>query len=271
MGLTGDSSMGHYADWGSNKYKGSQNGYAVAYTESECYNQIHKPTHGMIKPQKAYGMAETWDEEHAQSYATYKSQTGPPMFKTQVHGPSWNGFGFHSNTATAHMQSYGFSSPGRNEGRVYGYEGPTPAARHRKSNGGMGHGFDNHGNYEKTKAYGYEESNGYGEYTMNGMARTQPHLRGKHTGHGNGFVKNQAYGPTKNMGFGYTEAEYNSHSKEEQYQYYGGTGGYHAGNDHSAKGLIRNNSGDNSCSDSESDNDDDDYGFKKKVWVSRAI
>ncbi|KAB2017120.1 hypothetical protein ERO13_D08G131500v2 [Gossypium hirsutum] len=271
MGLTGDSSMGHYADWGSNKYKGSQNGYAVAYTESECYNQIRKPTHRMIKPQKAYGMAETWDEENAQSYATYKSQTGPPMFKTQVHGPSRNGFGSHSNTATAHMQSYGFSSPGKREGRVYGYGGPTAAARHQKSNGGMGHGFDNHGNYEKTEAYGYEESNGYGEYAMNGMARTQPHIRGKHTGHGNGFVKNQAYGPTKNMGFGYTEAEYNSHSKEEQYQYNGGTGGYHAGYDHSAKGLIRNNSGDNSCSDSESDNDDDDYGFKKKVWVSRAI
>ncbi|GMI95546.1 hypothetical protein HRI_003223900 [Hibiscus trionum] len=244
MGLNGGGS----SNWGSRKEQkyqsqGTQNGYAMAYGGTECY------THGMSKPQNAYGMAETWDE-YGQSYGNYNSQNGPAMSKTQLH------------------------APGKREGRVYGYGGPIPAARFQRNGTGMGHGFGNHGNYEITEAHGYEETNGYAEYDNhgmgngyreygnNGMGRSQPQLRGKHSGHGNGFVNTQSYGPAKTMGFEYTEAEYFSN----QSQYYGGGGRrHHAGNAHSAKGLIRNNSGNNSCSDSDSDDDND------KGWNSKAI
>ncbi|KAK8481214.1 hypothetical protein V6N13_029903 [Hibiscus sabdariffa] len=244
MGLNGDgNSMGHQANWGNRKEDKYQNAYAMAYGGSECYTQIHNPTHRM----KPFGMSETWDE-YGQSYSNYKTQNRPAMSKTQLHGP------------------------GKREPRVYGYGSPIPNPRFQNGNG-MGHGFANHGNYEMTEAYGYEETNGYVEYenhgmtngymeySNNGMARSQPHLRGKHSGHGNKFFNNQAYGPAKTMGFEHVEAETCEYfSNRSQYH-----DGNRAGNNHKAKGLISNHSGNNSCSDSDSDDDDD------KGWNSKAL
>ncbi|XP_039055972.1 uncharacterized protein LOC120198762 [Hibiscus syriacus] len=252
MGLNGGGNsmgQGHYPNWGckkESKYKGVKNGYAMGYSGSEC-SQIHNPTtYGMSKPQNVYGMAETWDE-FGQSYGNYKSQNGPSMSKTQLDHVPGNGYG--------KMQSYGYgnnNSHGKHEGRVYGY--------------GMGHGFANHGHYES-----YEETDGYEEYAMNGIVRSQPHRLGNHSGHGNGFMTPQSYGPAKIMGFECTEPEYSETRFSNDSQYYGGGRVYHGGNGHSAKGLMKNNSGESSRSDSESDDEDNHHGGFNKVWKSKAI
>ncbi|KAK8636534.1 hypothetical protein V6N13_124279 [Hibiscus sabdariffa] len=70
-----------------------------------------------------------------------------------------------------------------------------------------------------TKAYRYAETNGYVEYENhgmangymeypnNGMTHSQPHIHGKHFGHGNRFFNNQPYGPAKTMRFEYAKDE----------------------------------------------------------------
>ncbi|XVF12997.1 hypothetical protein REPUB_Repub08aG0169000 [Reevesia pubescens] len=258
QGYYGGSSLGLNANWArkatkkENKYQGSQNGYAMAYSESECYSEIQYPAHGMSKPQTAYRMAETWDE-YGQSYGSHKSQNGNATSKTQVHGHG-NGFGGYSSNEIAQMQAYGSSnhtSPRTHEGHSYGYKGPTP--RNQKNSCRMDHGFSNHTNYETAEAYNYGETNGFGKYKNNGMVQSQGHLRGKHSGQGNGFIKNQAYGPGKNMSYETETYEYSDYSNESHYHGGARGRGYRAGN--------------NSCSDTECD---DDYGMSK-VWISKAI
>ncbi|KAK8636538.1 hypothetical protein V6N13_124283 [Hibiscus sabdariffa] len=106
-------------------------------------------------------------------------------------------------------------------------------------------------------------ANGYMEYSNNRMARSQPHLRDKHSRHGNGFFNNQPHGPTKTMGVEYVEVkncEYFSNSSK----YHGEDCGYCASNNHKAKGLISNHSSNNSCRDFDNDNDDD-MGWNSKT------
>ncbi|XWS61635.1 hypothetical protein CRYUN_Cryun07bG0143500 [Craigia yunnanensis] len=278
QGYYGGSSSGQNANWGSkankkeNKYQGPPNGYVMAYSGSECYSQSHHPTHGMSKSQTTYGMAETWDE-YGRSCGSQKFQNGNAMSKTQVHGRG-NGFDKHSSNGISQIQAHGSSnhtSPGKRQGHGYDYGGSAP--RNQKSSGGMGHGFNNHTNYEITEAYGYDEPNGSGTYTNNGMAHNQAHLRGKHSGQGNGFIKTQSYVPGKNMGYEISKTETYYSNESHQYR---GADGYRAGKgDHSVKGLLRKIkdgiSGNNRCSDTESDSDNDnDYGMRK-VWISKAI
>ncbi|XP_022737225.1 uncharacterized protein LOC111290100 [Durio zibethinus] len=276
QGYYGGSSMGQNANWRcmvtkkENKYQGTQNGYPMAYSESERYGQIHYSTQGMDKSQAVYGMAKTWNE-NGQSYGSHKSQNGNAMSKTKVHCRE-NGFGGHSSNGIAQMQTYGSSnhtSPGYREGRGYGYGGPT--LRNQKNSGGIGHGFSNHTNYEITEAYEYNETNSCGKYTNNGLAHSQADLRGKHSGHGNGFIKTQACSPGKNMSYEITETktcEYSEAHHSNESHYCGGAHGTRAdkGN-RSVKGLLRKIkdgiSGNSSCSDTESDDDDTDCGRRK--------
>ena len=277
QGYYGGSSSGQNANWGSkatkkeNKYQGPPNGYAIAYSGSECYSQSHHPTHGMSKQQTAYGMAETWDE-YGRSCGSQKSQNGNAMSKTQVPGRgNGTGFGKHSSNGISQIQAHGSSnhtSPGKRQGHGYGYGGSAP--RNQKTSGGMGLGFNNHTNYEITEAYGYDETNGCGTYPNNGMAHNQAHPRGKHSGQGNGFIKTQAYGPGKNTGYEISKTETYYSNESHQYR---GADGYRAGKgDHSVKGLLRKIkdgiSGNNRCSDTESDSDNDDYGMRKVMIAS---
>ncbi|XP_038993455.1 uncharacterized protein LOC120117238 [Hibiscus syriacus] len=108
------------------------------------------------------------------------------------------------------------------------------------------------------------------EYAINEMVRSQPHRRGNHSGHGNGFITTQSYGPCKTMGLEYTEAEYSETHFSNDSHYYGGGRGYR-GNGHSAKGLMNNNSGENSCSDSQSNDENDHHGGFNKVWKCKEI
>ncbi|XVF51342.1 hypothetical protein PTKIN_Ptkin04bG0177500 [Pterospermum kingtungense] len=274
-GYYGGNSNGNWGWQGTkkeNKYQERQNGYAMAYSECESYGQGRYPTHGMSKPQTVYGRAETWDE-YGRSNGYLKPQNGD-AFKPQVHGHGGSGYGNHSSHGIRQMKAHGH---GKHQGNGYGFDnnhsnyGPTEA-----------YGFDNnHSNYGPTEAYGYEEANGYGKYSNNGMAHGQTPFHGKHSGQGNGFIKNhQAYGPGKNMGYEVSEAETcecseTYHSNESHY--YGGGGGYQAGNgDYPVKGLLRkikgSISGTRSCSDTESDSEVEDCETKmQKVWISKAI
>ncbi|XVF51341.1 hypothetical protein PTKIN_Ptkin04bG0177400 [Pterospermum kingtungense] len=262
------------ANWGwqatkkENKYQERQNGYAMAYSECESYSQARYPTHGMSKSQAAYGRAETWDE-YGRSNGCQKPQNGNAMFKPQVHGHG-NGYGNLSSNGVQQMQAHG---PGKHQGNGYGFGGSAP--RNQKISSGMGHGFDDHTNHGPT------EANGYGKYSNNGTVHGQAPFHGKHSGQGNGFIKNhQAYGPGKNMGYeitGTETCEYSETYYSNESQYSGGGGGHRGGKgDHPVKGLLRkikgSISGNKSCSDTESDSDKEDCETKmQKVWISKAI
>ncbi|XVE89858.1 hypothetical protein DITRI_Ditri20bG0028300 [Diplodiscus trichospermus] len=271
QGYYGGGSMSQNAEWGykANKYQGPQNGYPMAYCETES--------------QTAYGMAESWDE-HGRSYGAQKFQNGNAMSKNQVHGRG-NGFGNPSSNGVYGSSNH--SNPGKHQGHGYGYGGSCP--RNQKNSCGMGTGMgmgmgmgQGFNTYEMTHdGYGYEESNGYGKYTNNNglMAHRQGHLGRKHSGHRKGpsFMRNQAYGgPGKNMGYEISETEtceYNeTYYSNESHYHGGGAGGYHAGKGGDMmREMKRGISGNNSCSDSENDSDDDDDYGMRKVWISKAI
>ncbi|WRX19314.1 hypothetical protein QQP08_011801 [Theobroma cacao] len=238
-----------------NKYQGPQNGYAVAYSESECYSQIQHPIHGTKESQTAYAMAEFRDE-YGRSYGSHKSQNGNAMSKTKVHGPGI-GFGNHFSDGNQtspgkgqnHGYGYGYGSAHgnqKNSGMGHGFSNHTSyeateaygygSTHGNHKNSGKGHGFSNHANYETTEAYGYyDESNGYGNCANNGLAHSPAHHRGKHSGQRQEFIKAQAYGPSKNMDYGTTETETRHYAKTETHyanesHYYGGGRGFAAGN-----------------------------------------
>ncbi|XVE58044.1 hypothetical protein DITRI_Ditri04bG0138400 [Diplodiscus trichospermus] len=166
-----DANWGYKASKEEDKYQGPHNGYAMAYSESECYSQIEYPSHGMSRTKTAYGTAETWDE-YGRSYGSQKPQNENAMSKTHVHDRG-NGFRNQANSGIPQIQAHGSShhtSPRKHQGNGYGYGGSTPA--NQKNSGEMSHHFSNH------TSHGYDETSGCGKYKNNGMAHNQAHLRG---------------------------------------------------------------------------------------------
>lgn len=242
----------------SNSHQKLQNGNAVFKPQVHGHGNDYVNHSGNGMPHmQASGTGKYQGSSHSSNGMPHMQTPGTGKYQGSSHG---DGYGNHSGNGMPHMLAQG---TGKYQGSGYGYWGSD--TRNHKMSGGMGHGFNNHTDYEPTEPYGCEETNGNGKHTNNGMmAHGQAPLRGKHTGQGDRFIKNHQanYGPGRNMGYGIPETcEYSETYYSNESHYYGGPGGgYRAGkSDHPVKGLLRkikgSISGNKSCSDNESDSD----------------
>ncbi|XP_039022640.1 glycine-rich cell wall structural protein 1.8-like [Hibiscus syriacus] len=189
-----------------------------------------------------YGMSESHTAyEYGKSHGTHKHQNGNAMSKPQIHG---HGNGYMNAPSQGHGYNHQ-SGPGKNHGPGYGY------------------------------GYGHNGTNGHG------MPHSPPHHGhgGKLSGHGNGYMKPQAYGHGGNMDYGMTETETREYRSEVYYSNgshcnSGGRGRLAEKGTQAVKGLvgkIKNGlSGKIRGSDSESDSDDDGR-RRRTVCVSKAL